>query len=87
MAQVQALSWKDLQQLDGLNMNGERRAIYLEGEFDGVVRPSMKGGDLITLTTGANAGVWLVAQVLEQWSDGDTKAWCKCACTLQNDGA
>lgn len=85
VAQVQALSFRDLTAIDGLNLNGTRRAIYLFGKFDGVVRPSEKGGDLITLTGGANAGVWLTAMVLEQWSDGEPAAWCKVACTLQND--
>lgn len=79
-AQVQALTFRDLQQLDGLNLNGTRRAIYLYGRFDGVVRSQVKGGDLVTLVDSPNAGVWLVAQVLEQWS-----GWCKVAVTLQND--
>lgn len=75
-AQVQALSWKDLQQLDGINLNGERRAIYLFGAINGVVRPAAQGGDLLT---DGNNNVWLVAQNLEQWPD-----WCKVAVTLQN---
>lgn len=79
-AQVQALTFKDLSQLDGLNLNGTRRAIYFYGAFNGVVRPAQKGGDLITLTDGHNAGKWLIAQVLEQWPD-----WCKVAVTLQNE--
>lgn len=79
-AQVQALSYKDLQQLDGINMNGTRRAIYVRGKFDSVVRPTRKGGDLVTITDGVNAGVWLTAMVLEQWPD-----WCKLAVTLQNE--
>lgn len=78
--QVQALTYSDLKQIDGLNLNGTRRAIYLNGKYDGVVRSELKGGDLITLTTGANAGTWLVAQVLEQWPD-----WCKVVCTLQQN--
>jgi hypothetical protein len=78
-AQVQSLTYMDLKQLDGINMNGTRRAIYLKGAFNGVVRPTQKGGDLVTLTDGPNAGVWLTAQVLEQWPD-----WCKLAVTLQN---
>lgn len=77
--QVQALTWKDLQQVDGLNLNGTRRAIYMNGRADGVVRSLLKGGDIITLTDGPNAGDWLVAMVLEQWPD-----WCKYAVTLQN---
>ncbi|MDB5280873.1 MAG: hypothetical protein JWR61_5828 [Ferruginibacter sp.] len=77
--QVQALTFKDLQQVDGLNLNGTRRAIYMNGRADGVVRSLMKGGDLITLTDGPNAGTWLVAMTLEQFSE-----WCKVAVTLQN---
>jgi hypothetical protein len=77
--QVQALTFKDLQQVDGLNLNGTRRAIYMNGQADGVVRSMMKGGDLITLTDGPNAGTWLVAMTLEQFS-----GWCKVAVTLQN---
>lgn len=77
--QVQALTYKDLQQLDGLNLNGTRRAIYVNGKFDGVVRPQLKGGDLFVIASGVNAGTWLCAQVLECWPD-----WCKCAVTLQN---
>lgn len=77
--QVQALTGKDLMQIDGLNLNGTKRAIYLYGQADGTVRVNQKGGDLITLTDGPNAGVWLVVLVLEQWPD-----WCKTACALQN---
>jgi hypothetical protein len=77
--QVQALTSKDLRQLDGLNLNGTQRAIYVNGKFDGVVRPELKGGDLFMIASGANAGTWLVDKVLEQWPD-----WCKLAVTLQN---
>lgn len=77
-AQVQALTFSDLRQLDGLNLNGERRAIYLFGKFDGVVRNLLKGGDMIVILNGVSVGGWLVAQVLEQWPD-----WCKVAATLQ----
>lgn len=78
--QVQALTYKDLQQIAGLNLNGTRRAIYVSGELDATVRAKLKGGDLVTLAAGPSAGVWLVAQVLEQWPD-----WCKVAATLQNN--
>lgn len=78
--QVQSLTFKDLHQLDGLNLNGTKRAIYLFGRFDGVVRSLMKGGDLVTVTGGVNAGVWLVCLVLEQWPN-----WCKVAVVLQDE--
>lgn len=80
-AQVQPLTWRDLQQLDGLNIEGMRRKIYLYGRVDGVVRPIAKGGDLVTIATGGvNDGTWIVAQVLEQFPD-----WVSAAITLQNE--
>ena len=83
-AQVQALTYKDIQQIDGLNLNGTRRAIYAYGQIDGLVRSTNKGGDLITVASGVHAGTWLVAMVLEQWGDGLSAAWVKVAATLQN---
>jgi len=83
-AQVQALTFRDLTQISGLNLNGTRRAIYLSGNVDGVVRPDMKGGDLLTFPDGS---VWLVAMQLEAWgAAGSTDVWSKVAATLQ-DGA
>ncbi|WP_233874047.1 hypothetical protein [Paraburkholderia adhaesiva] len=82
LAQVQALTLRDLLQLDGLNLQGERRALYLNGNWQGVLRPEVKGGDLVTLPDGSDSGsLWLVALVLENWwlTDG----WCKCAVTRQ----
>lgn len=78
MAQVQALTFRDLQQIDGLNLQGTRRAIYLYGKVQGINRAENKGGDLITVAAGDAAGKWLVAEVLEQWPD-----WVKVACTQQ----
>ncbi len=76
--QVQSLTFRDLQQIEGLNLQGTRRAIYLDGHWDGLVRSESKGGDLITDERG---NVWLVAMVLEHWPQ-----WSKVAVTLQ-DGA
>lgn len=79
--QVQPMTFRDLVQVEGLNLNGTKRAIYLNGRVDGIVRVDNKGGDLITIAGGINSGVWLVAMVLEAWPD-----WVKVAVTLQ-DGA
>ncbi|NTJ46908.1 hypothetical protein G6K93_07765 [Agrobacterium rhizogenes] len=79
-AQVQALTFKDLAQLDGINKNGAARGIYFYGDIQGVLRAKAKGGDIVTLSDGPNVGNWLVTQVLETWPD-----WCKCACVLQVD--
>lgn len=79
--QVQDLSSKDLRMLDGLNLQGSEVAIYLNGRVDAVVRVTQKGGDIITVPTGPNAGVYLTTRVIEQWQ-GD---WVKIAGKLQNE--
>jgi hypothetical protein len=79
--QVQPISTRDLQMLDGINLGGVRWKIYLEGEVDSIVRPEKKGGDLITISTGRHQGTWLVVAVLEQWPD-----WCVCAMVQQLNG-
>lgn len=73
---VQALQYSDIIQLDALNIQGERRKIYINGEVDGLIRVKNKGGDLITLPDGT---VWLVALVLEYWAN-----WVSVAVTLQD---
>ncbi len=79
-AQVQPITWRDLQQLEGLNLSGTRRKIYLYGSVDSVNRVNRKGGDLVTIANGGvDDGVWMVAQVLEQFPD-----WVSCAATQQN---
>ena len=77
---VQALQFGDLRQAEGLNVQGERRAIYLNGNFQGVVRPLVRGGDLVTFPDGT---IWLVAFVFEDWYSVD--GWQKICVTLQNN--
>lgn len=78
-AQVQPLTKSDLMQLDGLNINGDKKAIYLNGAIDGVVRVKLKGGDLIDMPDGQ---VWLVVQNLEGFDA--TAGWTKAAMVLQD---
>ena len=73
-AQMQALDGKDLKQLDGLNIQGTIRALYLRGALAGVVRPDSTGGDLVLI----GAETWLVVKVLESWP-----TWTKAAIALQ----
>lgn len=73
-AQMQALDGNDLKQLDGLNIQGTVRAIYLRGALAGVIRPDGTGGDLITIA----GELWLVTKVLESWP-----TWTKAAIVLQ----
>lgn len=80
-ANIQALDANDIKQLDGLNIQGTIRAIYLRGTLAGVIRPDGTGGDLVTIAAPAPVqlrGVWLVAKVLESWPD-----WTKAAVVLQ----
>ncbi|MBR8475836.1 hypothetical protein [Burkholderia cenocepacia] len=82
--QVQALSAKEIQHLDGLNIQGVLRKAYLNGDWRGVYRATNQGGDLMQFA--AVAGVpaslqgttWKVVQVFETWPD-----WCALAIQLQ----
>lgn len=73
-AQIQALDGKDLQQIDGLNIQGTIRAIYLRGVLAGVIRPDQTGGDIVQI----GGETWLVVKVLESWP-----TWTKAAIVLQ----
>lgn len=83
--QAQSLTYNDIVHLDSLNIQGVRRAIYLTGVVDGLVRVGKQGGDVLTFPNGTfpEGNVWLCALVLESWSQS---GWTKLAITLQ-DGA
>ncbi|KPA87291.1 hypothetical protein PF66_06201 [Pseudomonas asplenii] len=72
--QLQALGYKDLQQIDGLNLQGVVKAAYVKGNFNGVNRPKQQGGDMLII----GADTWLIVQPLEEWPD-----WCKFVINLQ----
>jgi hypothetical protein len=78
-AQVQALTAREVQHLDSLNIEGVMRAVYLNGFLEGANRALAKGGDILKF----GGQTWLVVQVLETW---DTDNWCKVAVALQTDG-
>lgn len=77
---VQPMSWRDIQMTDGLNLQGTRYSIYVNGVVNGLVRETNKGGDIITIVDGPSAGTYLCALVLEQWPN-----WVKFAATRQLD--
>lgn len=79
MAQIQPMTGRELSQVEGLNIQGTKRGMYLEGNIDAIQRLNQKGGDLITMEDGS---VWLTVLILEAWPD-----WVKAAITLQQDGA
>lgn len=85
LGQIQSLTYRDLQQTEGLNLQGTRRAIYFYGDVEAIVRSKGFGGSLVTTPAG---DIYKVAQVLETWGmDGsaDAPGWCKVIATLQNN--
>jgi len=72
--QIQALSGKDIERLNSLNVQGVLQKAYLDGNAEGLVRATGQGGDLLTI----GDKTYLVASVLERWPD-----WCCVALTLQ----
>jgi hypothetical protein len=80
-AQIQALDSLDLKKIDGLNIQGDIKKIYLRGLLNGVIRPNSTGGDLIVIAAPAPAyliGTWLITKVLESWP-----LWSSAAIVLQ----
>jgi hypothetical protein len=75
-AQVQALDGDDLKQIEGLNIQGNLKAIYIYGELAGVLRPNQTGGDLIKRKN--DTETWLVVKILEAWPN-----WVKAVIVLQ----
>lgn len=74
--QVQALSSDELKQVEGLGVQGNKQAVYLNGNWNGLVRPDRRGGDLLKF----GDQTYLVITVLENWPD-----WTKLAVVLQNE--
>lgn len=74
--QVQALSAREIEHLDSINIQNVSRAAYINGNVEGLDRASAKGGDLLIF----DGATWLVVQVLETWS---ASGWCKVALSKQ----
>jgi hypothetical protein len=79
LAQLQPVSFRDIQQIEHLNLQGTRKVIYINGRIEGLVRELNDGGDLVTTPDGT---VWLVAMILEGFSP--TAGWTKAAITRQD---
>lgn len=79
MLQVQALTKREIEHLDGLNISNATRAAYANLQLSGVDRTNQSGGDLVAV----EEAIWLVSAVLEGWT---TAGWCKVALTRQVDG-
>lgn len=68
--QVQALRADELDQLNGLNLVGVVRKLYMSKKLDSVNRPEAKGGDLVII----GGKTWKVVLVFEAWPDWSTVA-------------
>lgn len=80
-AQVQALSSTDLKQMDGMNIQGVMRSVYLTGSASGVIRADQKGGDILQFPESPGGAVrnWRVTVMSETWPD-----WCRVIVVLQS---
>lgn len=76
-AQIQALDSDALKQLEGMNIQGSIRAIYLRGVMAGVIQPKNEGGDIVKRNNETEE--WLVVKVLETWP-----TWTKAVIVLQS---
>jgi hypothetical protein len=83
MGRVQSLQYNDIAQLDGLNIQGQKRAVYLNGNWNGIVREDGKGGDILTFTDpdDGTMSTFIVAFVFENW--GGANGWVKLCAVRQ----
>lgn len=68
---AQAVTGEALKHVDGLNIQGVMRSLYVYGNAQGVVRTDVKGGDVFEFAQipGAAAQAWKVASVVETWPE------------------
>jgi hypothetical protein len=77
--QVQALSGQDLKHLLGLNIQGVSQKVYLNGNYEGLLRDDSKGGDILTFSINGGAPKdYLIVTVFERWPD-----WCSVGVKMQ----
>lgn len=72
--QLQPISRGDMQHVDGLNIQGLAKVIYVNGNYFSVQREMEQGGDIFVI----NGEQWLVVEPLELWPD-----WCRLIAVLQ----
>jgi hypothetical protein len=82
LIQVQGLTEGDLKVVNGLNLEGVMRSVYMNGNWQGIVRVTQKGGDLIKFPLSGSTIVrtWKIVQVMESWPD-----WTRVIVMLQDD--
>jgi hypothetical protein len=83
-AQIQPVSGDALQFVNNLQQQGVYRSVYAYGDIEGIVRPELKGGDLLNfaMVLGGTVRPWLVVHVVETWTP-DAAGWCHVVVALQ----
>ena len=76
--QLQPLSAGDLQHIDGLNIQGIVKSLYVNGDFYSNDRKLNKGGDIFII----DGQTWLVVDMVEQWNQS---GWTRVIINLQVD--
>jgi hypothetical protein len=74
--QVQALTAREIEHVDSLNIENVTRSVYFNGFINGLDRAAGQGGDILIF----NGITWLVTVVFETW---DADGWCKIGITKQ----
>ncbi|MDE1905344.1 MAG: hypothetical protein KGH75_02685 [Rhodospirillales bacterium] len=79
--QVQGVGARELAHLDGLNIQGVMRSVYVSGDVEGVARIDRKGGDQLRFAEvpAGTPQTWKVVQVQETWPN-----WCRVIVVLQS---
>jgi len=75
--QIQPMTYGDLMMVEGLNLQGVKKKIYINGHLEAIIRSRREGGDLIQFQNGET---YLIVQVLEHWP-----SWSSLAVVLQTD--
>ena len=73
--QVQALSSDELKFMDAQGIQGNLRAVYLFGNWGGIIKADRIGGDMLIFDNHK----WLCVTALENWPD-----WCKIIVRMQD---
>lgn len=84
--QVQALTQKELQHLDKLNITNGQAGVFIDRQLNSANRTTGSGGDVFQFADDAaipadlRISEWLVVAVLEGWPGS---GWCRAAITRQ----
>jgi len=65
-AQIQPMATDDLRQIEGLNIQGNKMAVYFTGDWGTIIRVGQFGGDLLLFP---DQTWWLATINVENWPD------------------